>query len=528
MHKLEFPERTSGILLHPTSLPGPHGIGSLGRSSYSFVDFLVAAQQSVWQILPLSPPGFGNSPYSAFCSVAGNPLLISLSQLMRAGDLAAADTSGMPSSDPCRVDFPQLVPWKMARLENAARTFLASANSSRRHRFEEFCQCHAEWLDDYALFMAIKEVFDQRAAAAGYWGSSWNRYWDKDIALREPQALERWKQQVADRAVLYRVWQYYFFEQWTALREYANERGILIVGDMPIFVALDSADVWVSPHLFTLDEQCQERLVAGVPPDYFSPTGQRWGNPLYNWDAMQADGFAWWVRRFRTLLELVDIVRIDHFRGFAACWAIPAEECTAVHGQWMPVPGAALFHTLAHQFGRLPFLAEDLGLITPDVEQLRDQFGFPGMKVLQVALEDIQPQNSHLPEHHVYNSVVYPGTHDNNTAVGWYAALSGAKLAAIASYLGSPLQDPAWDMMGICMASRARAAVIPMQDVLRLGSEARMNIPATSSGNWRWRLPSDYVTPGLTDALAELTTTHHRAPGSGTAPRLKEEGRAPL
>jgi 4-alpha-glucanotransferase len=293
----------------------------------------------------------------------------------------------------------------------------------------------------------------------------------------------------------------------------------LIIGDMPIFVALDSADVWVSPHLFTLDEHCQERLVAGVPPDYFSPTGQRWGNPLYNWDAMQADGFAWWVRRFRALLELVDIVRIDHFRGFAACWAIPAQECTAVHGQWMPVPGEALFGTLARQCGRLPFLAEDLGLITPDVEQLRDQFGFPSMKVLQVGLEDIQPENSHLPENHVYNSVVYPGTHDNNTAVGWYSALSAAKKEAIASYVGAPFHDPAWEMMRICMESQARAAVTPMQDVLRLGSEARMNTPATAQGNWRWRLPSNYISAELVDALAELATTHKRgARGSGSTP----------
>ena len=519
MQKLELPERASGILLHPTSLPGPHGIGSLGRSSFRLVDFLVGAQQSLWQILPLSPPGFGDSPYSAFCSVAGNPLLISLSQLVHAGDLAAEDTGGMFPTDPCLVDYERVGPWKMLRLDRAARKFLQTATGPRRRSFEEFCQRHASWLDDYVLFMAIKEEFDRRATAERYWGASWNAYWDKDIALREPRAIQRWTRQVGDRALLYRVWQYYFFEQWTALREYANERGILIIGDMPIFVALDSVDVWVSPQLFTLDEQCQERLVAGVPPDYFSPTGQRWGNPLYNWDAMQADGFAWWVRRFRALLELVDIIRIDHFRGFAACWAIPAQECTAVHGQWMPVPGEALFRTLARQFGKLPFLAEDLGLITPDVEQLRDQLGFPGMKVLQVGFEDIQPENSHLPENHAYNNVVYPGTHDNNTAVGWYSALSAAKKDAIARYVGAPFHDPAWEMMRMCMESPARAAVIPMQDVLRLGSEARMNTPATTSGNWRWRLPSNYISAELGNALAELTTTHQRGTrGSGSTP----------
>jgi 4-alpha-glucanotransferase len=512
MQKLELPKRTSGILLHPTSLPGPNGIGSLGRSSYRFVDFLVDARQTLWQILPLAPPGFGDSPYSAFCSVAGNPLLISLSQLVRAGDLDAEDTGGMPHTDPCLVDYETLGPWKMPRLEKAARKFLQTAAGPRQRGFEEFCHRHASWLDDYVLFMAIKEEFDRRAAAERYWGASWNAYWDKDIALREPAAIKRWTGKVGDRPLLYRIWQYYFFEQWSALREYANQRGVLIVGDMPIFVALDSADVWVNPQLFTLDEHCQEHLVAGVPPDYFSPTGQRWGNPLYNWDAMQADGFAWWVQRFHALLELVDVIRIDHFRGFAACWAIPAQEWTAVHGQWIPVPGEALFGALRKKFGRLPFLVEDLGLITPDVEELRDQLGFPGMKLLQVAFEDIQPENSHLPENHEYNCVVYPGTHDNNTTVGWYSALSGAKKEAIANYVGAPFHDPAWEMMRICMESRARAAVIPMQDVLRLGSEARMNTPATTSGNWRWRLPSNYMTAPSVDALAKITTTHNRAP----------------
>jgi 4-alpha-glucanotransferase len=511
MQKLKVPDRTSGILLHPTSLPGPHGIGSLGPGCYRFVDFLVRAQQTIWQILPLSPPGFGHSPYSAFCSVAGNPLLISLSQLARAGDLNADDLTDLPDLDPCQVDYTALEPWKMLHLERAARQFLRSATGQRRQAFDEFCQRHADWLDDYVLFMAIKEEFDRRALEEHHWGASWNVYWDKDIALREPAAVRRWAEKVSDRARLYRVWQFYFFEQWSAVRNYANEHGILIVGDIPIFVALDSADVWVNPRLFAIDPQGQEQLVAGVPPDYFSPTGQRWGNPLYNWEAMAADGFAWWIRRFRTLLELVDIVRIDHFRGFAACWAIPAGEHTAVHGHWMPVPGRALFHTLAEHLGPLPFLAEDLGIITEDVESLRDDFGFPGMKVLQVGLEDIQPDNTHLPEKHPYNCVVYPGTHDNNTALGWYSALSAAKRQAIVEYLGAPLLDPAWDMMRICMASRARGAIIPMQDVLRLGSEARMNTPATSAGNWRWRLTSDYNSPTLVNQLAETTALHGRA-----------------
>ena len=509
---MELEERTSGILLHPTSLPGPNGIGSLGLAAYRFVDFLARSQQSLWQILPLSPPGFGNSPYSAFCSVAGNPLLISLNQLVHAGDLLPDETTGLADLDSNQVDYDRVTTWKMARLELAARRFLQQAPPARRRAFDEFCIRHAGWLNDYALFMSAKEEFDRRAAEEQFWGASWNVYWDRDLAHREPEALVRWQAQLGDRPMYYRVWQFYFFEQWTALRQYANQRGILLVGDMPIFVALDSTDVWVSPHLFTLDGALREQLVAGVPPDYFSPTGQRWGNPLYNWKAMEAEGFAWWKRRFQALLELVDIVRIDHFRGFAACWAIPAADPTAVHGEWMQVPGEALFRTLAKKFGHLPFLAEDLGLITPDVEALRDQMGFPGMNVLQVGLEFIDPENSHLPENHVPNSVVYTGTHDNNTAVGWYSALSAAKQDEISQYLGTPMQDPAWDMMRICYQSCARAAVIPMQDVLRLGSQARMNTPATNAGNWRWRMPPSYFTDHTVDALAELTTECDRAP----------------
>lgn len=509
---MELAERTSGILLHPTSLPGPNGIGSLGLASYRFVDFLARSQQTWWQILPLSPPGFGNSPYSAFCSVAGNPLLISLSQLVHVGDLQPDETAGWADMDPTQVDFERVPAWKMPRLEQAARRFLQQAAPERRRAFEEFCARHAGWLDDYALFMAAKEEFDRRAAAEHFWGASWNIYWDRDLAQRDPASLLRWQTRLADRTQLHRVWQYYFFEQWSALRQYANQRGIRLVGDMPIFVALDSTDVWVHPHLFALDGDSHELLVAGVPPDYFSPTGQRWGNPLYNWTTMEADGFAWWKRRFQALLELVDIVRIDHFRGFAACWAIPAADPTAVHGSWMQVPGEALFHTLANAFGQLPFLAEDLGLITPDVESLRDQMGFPGMKVLQVGLEFIDPQNSHLPENHVPNSVVYPGTHDNNTAVGWYSALSAEKQDEITQYLGVPMQDPAWDMMRICHESCAGAAVVPMQDVLRLGSQARMNTPATNAGNWRWRMSPNYFTDHTIDALAELTSSSGRAP----------------
>ncbi len=417
---MELPQRASGILLHPTSLPGPHGVGTLGENAYRFVDFLVEAGQSLWQILPLGPVGFGASPYSTFCSVAGNPLLISLGLLLRTGELGDDELAPPFAPDAEAVDYEVLIAWKLPRLEKAAERFLERRFGKRHEDYRQFCHQNRVWLDDYALFMALKEHFDRRATAEGYWGATWNTYWDKDAAMREPAALNRWRSQLAPRIDLQKVWQYFFFEQWTALRQYANERGIAIVGDMPIFVALDSVDVWAAPGLFQLDADRQETLVAGVPPDYFSATGQRWGNPLYDWGAMQGSGFAWWIRRFQGLLQLVDIVRIDHFRGFAACWTIPAEEETAVHGRWAKVPGKALFETLRGKLGELPFLAEDLGVITPDVEELRDHFGFPGMRVLQVGFENIEIGNIHLPEYHVENSVVYTGTHDNNTTLGWY------------------------------------------------------------------------------------------------------------
>jgi 4-alpha-glucanotransferase len=512
MNRLSLSGRTSGVLLHPTSLPGPRGIGSLGPAAFRFVDFLVQAGQGVWQILPLSPTGFGNSPYSSYGALAGNPLMISVSELVQQGDLTAADRAGYASESLERVDYGRVMEWKVPRLEKAARHLLSGAHPARRARFEEFCQVHAEWLDDYALFMTVKTHFDRRAASESHWGATWNTYWDRDIAVREPAAVERWRSEHGEQLDLHRVWQFYFFEQWKAVRQYARERGVVLVGDMPIFVALDSADVWAAPRMFTLDADLQEQLVAGVPPDYFSETGQRWGNPLYNWDAMVASGFHWWVRRFRALLELVDVVRIDHFRGFAACWAIPAHHRTAVDGEWIPVPGDALFRRLHEVFGELPFLAEDLGVITPDVEALRDRFQFPGMKVLQVGLEDIGPENPHLPENHEEHCVVYPGTHDNNTAVGWYSALSRAKREAIVEYHGGSLNDPAWDLIRMAMQSPARAAIIPMQDILRLGSEARMNTPATTSGNWQWRMTGFQHLDVLADDLAKLSSSHSRHP----------------
>ncbi len=508
---MELPPRASGILLHPSSLPGPYGIGTLGAQAYRFVDFLVEADQALWQILPLGPVGFGASPYSSFCSVAGNPLLISLERLVEQGDLRSSDfASALPSIDSTHVDYAELETWKLPVLETAAQHFLLHADSERKAAYATFCTRHSNWIDAYGLFMAVKEHFDRQAAAEGYWGATWNRYWDKDIAMRNPAAEAGWRVRLADRIELQRIWQFFFFEQWSALRQYANHHGVAIIGDMPIFVALDSVDVWYAPELFLLDETRQERFVAGVPPDYFSTTGQRWGNPLYNWDAMAHDDFNWWMFRFRSLLELVDAVRIDHFRGFAGCWTIPADDETAVNGQWVSVPGTELFESLRARLGRLPFLAEDLGVITPDVEELRDRFEFPGMRVLQVGFENIEIGNIHLPEYHVENSVVYTGTHDNNTTVGWFEGLPEYKQRELAEVLGHEIHDPAWDLIRVAMASVARTAIIPMQDLLRLDQSARMNTPGTSDGNWRWRMNADYDRGNLARRLAQLATDHNR------------------
>lgn len=513
---MTIPNRASGILLHPTSLPGPYGIGSLGDEANRFVDYLVRAGQTYWQILPLGPTGYGDSPYSTFCSVAGNPLLIDLEYLVGAGDLEASDLCETPEFSSEQVDYGWLIDWKRLLLQKAARRFLESADKTRKAGYESFCEHHATWLDDYALFVAIKEDFEQQAAAQGKPAGKWNTLWDKDIALREPKAVDRWREKCADTAEIHKVWQYYFFSQWKDVRDYANERGIVLIGDMPIFVASDSADVWVDRSLFLMDEEGQETFVAGVPPDYFSETGQRWGNPLYNWDMMADQGFEWWVRRFKSLLELVDVIRIDHFRGFESCWAVPAEEETAVNGEWVKVPGLELFETVRNKLGRLPILAEDLGLITPEVEALRDRLGFPGMRVLQFGFNDIDPDNPHVPYNHVPDSVVYTGTHDNDTTGGWFAGLNEEQRSAMEEYLRFAVEDPAWDLIRVAMASVARAAIIPMQDVLGLGNEARMNRPGEAAGNWTWRLHPAYADNQCAERLAHLTRLYGRMPPAKT------------
>ncbi len=509
--------RASGILLHPTSFPGPHGIGDLGEAAYRFVDFLVRAKQSLWQVLPLGPTGYGDSPYASFSSFAGNPLLVSLDKLAEAGDLEPADLANVPAFPVDRVDFGPVIDWKMPLLEKAARNFEAHAGPERRADFEAFCAEQSVWLEDYALFMAVKERFDRQARQEGVFGAMWSNYWDKDIALRRPEAVKRWQAAEAETITLRKIWQYYFYRQWQPLKEYANQNGIRIIGDIPIFVAPDSVDVWANRELFYLDDEGQPTVVAGVPPDYFSETGQLWGNPLYRWNVMARRGYKWWTERLRATLNLVDIVRIDHFRGFQAYWEVPAGEETAINGHWVEGPGAEFFETVEETLGRLPLLAEDLGVITPEVVTLREQFDFPGMKILQFAFDakeagGLNATNAFLPHNHTFNSVVYTGTHDNDTTRGWYRERTPEEKDLIRRYLGRSDDDIVWHFIRLAMASVARYALVPFQDVLNLDTDARMNTPSTLGGNWVWRYRAEALNDWASGRLRELVDLYARDP----------------
>jgi 4-alpha-glucanotransferase len=505
-------KRSSGILLHPTSLPGPYGIGDLGTHAYQFVDYLVAAEQSIWQVLPLGPTGYGDSPYASFSSFAGNPMLISIDRLVEDGDLEWNDVTPHHEFNDDRVMYGPVIWWKSELLLKAADRFLSDASQSRRAAFAQFCQEQAWWLEDFALFMALKGHFEHQAQQSNAPNSMWNVYWDSDVKLREPLAMDHWRTKLAHQIAIRKVHQFYFFTQWIELKSYANERGVAIVGDLPIYVAADSADVWAAPKQFIVDDQCRPIRVAGVPPDYFSETGQRWGNPVYNWEAMKADGFSWWIKRFEGTRTLVDIIRVDHFRGFEAGWSIPAEEETAIHGVWVPAAGDDLFHEVRRKLGELPIIAEDLGLITPEVEALRVNHNFPGMKVLQFAFDSMDHgSTTFLPHNHEPASVVYTGTHDNDTTLGWYQKCSQATKQRIADYVGHDLHDPAWDFIRMALASVCRTAIVPMQDLLALDSSSRMNQPSVAGGNWSWRMSADYASQESAARLAHLTKLYQRS-----------------
>ncbi|GFE60696.1 4-alpha-glucanotransferase [Geobacter sp. AOG2] len=468
--------RGCGILLHPTSLPGPGGIGALGADARSFIDLLHAMGMSYWQVLPLAPPAFGNSPYSAFSAFGGNPLLIDLEQLAREGDLAPASHQDTFSGN--RVDFGAVTAEKTALLRKAGEVFLAQPESDRAVEFRMFCNS-TPWLHDYARFMALKRRYN---------GAVWNQWPNGETdAVCDRPTIE-----LAHEIALQEYLQWQFFRQWSALRRYANARGIAIIGDIPIFVAYDSAEVWSHRELFLLDDHGNPTVVAGVPPDYFSATGQLWGNPLYDWDALEKTGYRWWIARFRAARELFDIVRVDHFRGFEAAWQVPAQAQTAREGVWVKGPGERLFDMLHKALGPLPIIAEDLGVITPEVLALRDRYNFPGMKILQFAFDD-KLDDRDLPHNHVKHGIVYTGTHDNNTTKGWYGSLSEAERREMHAYLGTSGRDGVGDLIRAALMSVADTAIMPFQDVLHLGSEARMNIPGTAHGNWEWRFSWDML-----------------------------------
>lgn len=495
--------RASGILLHPTSLPGPHGAGDFGPAAYHFVDWLATAGQKLWQILPLTGIGPGNSPYMSPSAFAGNVLLIDLTDLAARGWLDPRTLAPHPDFSDARIDFASVVPWRMERLALAAAHFAEHGSAEDRAEHDTFCAGHAHWLEDYALFMALGEARP---------GCDWAD-WPAPLARREAVALAEARVQHAERIAFWRFAQWVFFTQWRRLRRYANKCGVSIVGDAPIFIAPQSAEVWARQELFELDEHGHQQLVAGVPPDYFSATGQRWGNPLYRWSAHAAEGYAWWTARIRHTFELVDVVRIDHFRGFAAYWEIPASEPTAIHGRWVPGPGLALFEAIAAALGPLPVIAEDLGVITPDVDALRLAAAFPGMRVLQFAF-DGKPDNPYQPHNHAPDTVVYTGTHDNDTSLGWWRSASAGEREHVVRYLGHGATELDgsihWQLIRAAWASVADTAIAPLQDVLGLASEHRMNLPGEGDGHWAWRFGWDMVAPEHAERLATLTRTYGR------------------
>ncbi len=500
------------MLLHPTSLPGRFGIGDLGPSAFEFIDLLAAANQRLWQVLPLGPTGYGDSPYQCFSAFAGNALLISLDDLIERGLLTAEEARGQQPFADGDVDFPAVLAHREALWRRALDRFDAAVPTAQRDRFDRFCRASAGWLDDFALFMAVKAAHDQTA---------WTT-WEPDIAHRDPSAVARWSAHCARDVQMHKLTQFLFFEQWQRVRDACRSRGIVIMGDLPIFVAHDSADVWARRELFRLEPDGRPTVVAGVPPDYFSATGQLWGNPHYRWDVLERSGYAWWVERCRALLTLVDRVRIDHFRGFEASWEVPSDATTAVRGEWVKGPGAALFDVMRTALGvdRLPFVAENLGVITPEVEALRERFGLPGMAILQFAFGTDPQAPDFRPHNYPRNRVVYTGTHDNDTAVGWWTGEVGHSTRSnsdIANereyarrYLVLDGREVHWEFIRAVLASVADTAIVPAQDLLGLGSEARMNRPGTATGNWRWRLLPGQLTPDVAQKLTVMTATYDR------------------
>jgi 4-alpha-glucanotransferase len=498
--------RESGLLLHPTSLPGRFGIGDLGDEAYRFVDFLAGAGQRLWQMLPLGPTGYGNSPYQCLSAFGGSPLLISPVRLVESGLLDSAELENVPAFSRDRVDFEAVSDFKERVLRKSFAIFEGTGDRALGGRFESFLRSNSWWLDDFALFMAVKEAHGLAA---------WNT-WEDDIRKRDPEAVRRWAGRLEREVRRHQYEQFIFFEQWSGVRTYCAQRGIRLIGDIPIFMAADSDSVWARPDMFWLDKTGRPTVVAGVPPDYFSKTGQLWNNPLYRWEVVARDGYRWWIDRFRATFALVDIIRLDHFRGFEKYWEIPAGSKTAVSGRWVAGPGAELFDRIIQALGQVPIIAEDLGIITPEVMALRERFGFPGMRVLQFGFISGRPDDLHLPHNYPRNCAVYTGTHDNDTVVGWFrGGGTGATTLSdearrgerqrVLRYLGTDGEEINWDMIRLALMSVANTAVVPLQDVMGLGSAARMNTPGTERGNWGWRFTADQLDGEAAARLRELT-----------------------
>jgi 4-alpha-glucanotransferase len=512
-------ERAAGILLHPTSLPGRYGIGDLGPEAFRWVDFLVETGCKLWQVLPLGPTGYGDSPYQCFSAFAGNPYLISPDLLKEIGLLGQDDLQNIPPFSRQSVDYGEIIPWKLGLLDRAYENFTHTAFVRLKAEFQQFIADNQDWLPDYALFMALKDAHD---------GQPWPS-WEKPLRNREAEALESARIEHAEIIEKHMFRQFIFFQQWSALRKYANEHEIKIIGDIPIFVAHDSAEVWASPGLFYIDKTGNPTVVAGVPPDYFSPTGQLWGNPLYHWDVHARDHYRWWINRFNAVLKLVDIVRLDHFRGFAGYWEVPAGENTAENGRWVPGPGKNFLQALKDELGELPIIAEDLGEITPDVIEMRDYFDLPGMKILVFAFTDT-PKNDFLPHNYIPNCVVYTGTHDNDTVLGWYQRVGEEETHFARRYLGRDGNDIAWDLIRTGWSSVAVFAIAQMQDVLKLDNHARMNYPSRPSGNWMWRMDTDALSEPIKSRLTEFNYLYRRGvpPQKEAASQLNEPAEADL
>jgi 4-alpha-glucanotransferase len=503
---MSFP-RLTGILLHPTSLPSRGGIGDFGPAAYQFLDFLASARQGLWQVLPLGPPANGNSPYSSTSAFAGNPLLISLERLAERGWINTSHVNGLPSSAR-PVDYEQVHQFKPPLLIEASRRFLDSAAGAARSRFERFCAENEWWLEDFVLY----DTFRDR-----YRGQSWNA-WPLELACRDTSALDRARTELASEMAIRRVIQFFFYEQWHALRNYCAQKSVHVVGDIAIFVDYDSADVWANRELFRLKDNLEPEAVSGVPPDAYSATGQRWGNPLYDWKAMRSQGYKWWVQRLRWATQTCDFIRLDHFRGFAQFWEIPASEPTAINGRWVDGPGDGLFNKLREELGGLPFFAEDLGYITPDVYALRERHQIPGMAVLQFGFGD-PGAHMYLPHRLTPDRVVYTGTHDNNTTLGWWnSSATEYERRAVKAYVGHCEDGINWALIRAAQASVASFSVVPVQDVLGLGSEARLNTPSVKTGNYHWRYQPGELTRELAERLANLAEVTDRLPEPIPAP----------